>query len=162
MIVVLKPDSYDIYPLLFMRRILLLIVLIIIAFLAWYSFKEYNRTNKDLKAQTADVTINAPDLISAFEKDSSKANKTYIDKIVAVTGNVKKIDADGNPVIIFLSNENQMSSVKCSMDSTHASDYKAIKPGTTITIKGKCTGGQTDDLFGTDVTLNFCVLENNK
>jgi len=145
-----------------MRRILLIIVVIVIAFIAWYGYKEYNRTNKDLKSQTADVRVNAPELISAFEKDSSSANKSYTDKIVAVTGNVKKIDADGNPVIIFLSNENQMSSVKCSMDSTHATDYKTIKPGTTITIKGKCTGGQTDDLFGTDVTLNFCVIENNK
>ena len=141
-----------------MRKILLLLVILVIGFLAWYGLKEYNRKNKDLKSLTADIKIDAPSLIADFEKDSSSANRKYTDKIIAVTGNVKKIDADGNPVIIFLSNPNQMSSVKCSMDSTHAEDYKVIKPGSSITIKGKCTGGETSDLFGTDVTLNYGVI----
>ena len=145
-----------------MKKLILFILLLVIGFIAWYGYHEFSRRNKDLKSAQAAMIVDAPSLITAFEKDSSSANKKYTDKVIAVTGNVKKIDKDGNPVIIFLGPEGQMSSVKCSMDSTHAADYNTIKPGTNVKIKGRCTGGQTEDLFGTDVTLNYCVIEGNK
>jgi tRNA_anti-like len=138
----------------------ILIVLIVLAIGAWYAYHEYNRRNKDLKDSAADVNTNAVALIQAFQKDTAGANHQYVNKVIAVSGPVKKIDADGNPVVIFLGNKGEMSSVKCSMDSSHVTDYKAIKDGDVVTIKGKCTGGVTDDLFGTDVTLNFCVVQN--
>jgi len=142
-----------------MKKALVIIFVAIIAIAVWYGYREYTRTNKDLKAFAADIKTDAPSLIDAFQKDSSKASKTYTDKIVSVTGNVKKIDSDGNPVILFLGSQGEMSSVKCSMDSLHSADYKLVKPGTNVTVKGRCTGGESSDLFGTDVTLNFCVLE---
>jgi hypothetical protein len=48
------------------------------------------------------------------------------------------------------------------MDSTYVEEYKAIKEGDQLTIKGMCTGGRTEELFGTDVILNRCVLETKK
>ena len=140
-----------------MKKIILVVVLLALG--GWYAYYQYNRKNKDLKDESADVVINAPALIKAFQQDTSAANRQYVDKIVAVTGTVKKIDADGNPVVVFLGVPGEMSSVKCSMDSTHGEDYKAMKDGNNVTLKGKCTGGVTDDLFGTDVTLNYCVLQ---
>jgi hypothetical protein len=101
-------------------------------------------------------------LIASFEKDSSSANEQYVDKLIAVSGNVKRIDANGNPVVIALGESGQMSSVQCSMDSTYVTEYKTIKEGDHLTIKGMCTGGRTEELFGTDVILNRCVLENKK
>lgn len=145
-----------------MKRIIILVVLIVIVVAGWYGYREYNRTNADLKNKKADVTIEAPALIAAFEKDTASANKQYVDKIIAVSGHVKNIDTNGNPAVIALGDAAQMSSVQCSMDSAHAADYKAIKEGDQVTIKGKCTGGQTQDLFGTDVILSRCVMENKK
>ncbi|MGN6400166.1 MAG: OB-fold protein [Flavisolibacter sp.] len=145
-----------------MKKIILLVLVVIIAAAGFYAYREYNRTNKDLKDSKAEITTDAAALIAAFEKDSSSANKKYIDKLIAVSGSVKSIDKDGNPVVIALGQSGEMSSVQCSMDSTHATDYKAVKEGDQITIKGKCTGGQTQDLFGTDVILNRCVLEDKK
>jgi hypothetical protein len=145
-----------------MKKFILITLILAIAIAGWYAYYEYNRKNKDLKSETADISIAAPSLIAAFEKDSSAANKMYTDKILAVNGNVKKIDAEGNPVIIFLGTPGQMSSVKCSMDSLHAADYKAVKEGSSIIVKGKCSGGETTDLFGTDVTLNYCVIQDKK
>jgi len=145
-----------------MKKIILLVLVIVIAAAGLYAYKEYNRTNKDLKNSKAQITTDAPSLIAAFEKDSSSANKKYIDKLIAVSGSVKSIDRDGNPVVIALGESGQMSSVQCSMDSVYASEYKSIKEGDHLTIKGMCTGGRTEDLFGTDVILNRCVLENEK
>src|SRR5687767_2023577 len=109
-----------------MKRIILLVVVLALAFGAWYAYREYNRKNVDLKGQKADVTIDANSLIAAFEKDTAAANRQFVDKVVAVSGNVKSIDANGNPVVIALGDGAQMSSVQCSMDSTYASEYKAI------------------------------------
>ena len=145
-----------------MKKVVLLVLVIVIAAVGFYAYKEYNRTNQDLKNSKADFTLEATALIAAFEKDSSSANKQYVDKLIAVTGHVKSIDAQGNPVVIALGERGQMSSVQCSMDSTYATEYKAIKEGDQLTIKGICTGGRTEDLFGTDVILNRCVLENKK
>lgn len=142
-----------------MKRILILIVLVLVIFGIWYGVKEYNRTNTDLQSAKAAVTVKAGDLITAFEKDSAAANKQYVDKVIAVNGKVKAVNTDGNPIVISLGEEGQMSSVQCSMDSTHANEYKNIAIGGTTTIKGMCTGALTQDLFGTDVQMNRCVIQ---
>jgi hypothetical protein len=43
------------------------------------------------------------------------------------------------------------------MDSTYAKEYRQIKEGDKVFIKGMCTGGKTEELFGTDVILNRCI-----
>jgi uncharacterized protein (UPF0333 family) len=145
-----------------MKKIILLVIVFIVAAVGFYAYKEYHRTNKDLKSSTPDFTTDAASIIASFEKDTAAASKKYIDKIVAVSGNVKTIDTNGNPVVITLGESGQMSSVQCSMDSTHADEYKPIKEGDHLTLKGICTGGRTEELFGTDVILNRCVIENKK
>lgn len=142
-----------------MKRTIIFVVLVLVALAAWYGWRELTRKNKDLESEKAVATVNATDLITAFEKDSASANKLYVDKIIAVKGRVKNVNADGNPIVISLGEEGQMSSVQCSMDSTHAAEYKAIAVGTNTTIKGMCTGALTEEMFGTDVKLNRCVVE---
>jgi hypothetical protein len=144
-----------------MKKIILIVVVLVIAIGGFYAYTEYNRTNKDLKSVKADFTTDAATLIASFEKDSSSAKK-YVDRLIAVSGHVKAIDAEGNPVVIALGEPGQMSSVQCSMDSAYVSEYKTIKEGDQLTIKGMCTGGRTEELFGTDVILNRCVVENKK
>lgn len=145
-----------------MKRIIILAVFVIIAVVGLYAYSEYNRKNVDLANKKADITTNTSSLIASFEKDTASANKEYVDKIIEVSGIVKSIDTNGNPVVIALGETGQMSSVQCSMDSIHAADYSAIKERAVIIIKGKCTGGKTEDLFGTDVILNRCVIVNKK
>jgi RecJ-like exonuclease len=143
-----------------MKRALLLILVIAVAFVGWYSYKEYNRKNVDLTSVDATVQTNVASLVNAFERDSAAATRTYVDKVIAVQGNVKEIDAEGNPVVIFLGDPGSMSSVKCSMDSAHADGYKAVSKGSLVTIKGTCSGYQTEELLGTDVELTRCVIQN--
>ncbi|MBD0332649.1 MAG: hypothetical protein ICV66_08335 [Chitinophagaceae bacterium] len=144
------------------KQIVIAVVLIIVIIVAWYGYKEYNRKNVDLSTTKPDYAIDALSLIGAFEKDSAASNKKYTDKIIAVNGNIKKIDAEENPVILFLGDAGQMSSVQCSMDSSHVAEYKTLKEGTSVTIKGLCTGYEFQDLLGTDVKLTRSVIENKK
>lgn len=141
-----------------MKRNIIIVVLVIIAGLAWYGYREWNRTNKDLKGVNADHTLQATELIAAFEKDSASSNRKYLDDVLSVSGNVKSIDREGNPVVISLGEGSQMSSVQCSMDSTYAADYKEIEEGDQVSIKGLYIGYLSEELFGTDVKMNRCVI----
>ena len=144
-----------------MRKWILAILCIVIIAGGWYAYKEYNRTHADMRDEKATATVSAASLIAAFEKDSAAAGKQYTERVVAVHGIVKKIVQDQQPAVVFLGDEGQMSSVQCSMDPVQTA-YKNLSTGAVVTIKGMVTGYRSDELFGTDVILNRCVMENNK
>ena len=136
-----------------------LVVLIIIALGGWYAYKEYHRKNPDLADVSSKITVNAGTLLAAFEKDSATANKAYLGKIISVSGTVKDIEKEDGATII-LNNAGAMSSVRCSMDTTHLDEIATVKEGQGIKIKGVCTGYNADEMgLGADVILNRCVLE---
>src|SRR3712207_3766604 len=131
-----------------MKRKILIGLLIIVLVGAFIGYRKYHEKNPDLTNKKADFSLNATGLIAAFEKDTASANRQYMDKIIAVEGKVTKIDGEENPVVIFLGADGQMSSVKCSMDSSHAEKYKNTQVGAQVKLKGICPGAQTEDLFG--------------
>src|SRR5688572_29082475 len=141
-----------------MKKTVWILAGVILLAMGWYIYKEYNRSNKDLKTLSPEFTMESGEFIAAFEKDSASANRKYINKVVLVNGIVKTIDTNGNPVVIALGNPGEMSSVLCSMDSTYAAEYQNIREGEKISLKGMCIGGETQELFGTDVKLNRSVL----
>jgi hypothetical protein len=141
------------------RRIIYLTVLIIFSVTGIYMYTEYNRKNKDLLKERTAFTIDAASLISAYEQNENLFHKQYTDKIITVRGMIKKIDANENPVVIALGSSDGFSSVQCSMDSTHAQLYTTIKEGQMAALKGIVTGGRTEEMFGTDIILNRCVVE---
>ncbi len=141
-----------------MKRIIFLIVLVLITGAAWYVYKEYNRKNKNLAEVEADIKISAAALLQAFEKDSGSAYKQYLGKILAVDGTIKKIEKEDDDATIILGDARNMSSVRCSMDTTFTSKIASYKEGQSIRIRGACTGFNKDDLLGSDVILNRCVV----
>ena len=143
------------------KKVFLIIIILVVIAGVIYAFTEYNRTNKDLKNVSPDYTINMNALVGDYDKDSSAFSKKYIDKVIEVSGTVKSIDMDGSPVIISLGESGSMSSVKCSMDSSYT-NYKPVKEGNQVAIKGICFGASSDALFGTDVSLNRCILNEIK
>jgi hypothetical protein len=48
------------------------------------------------------------------------------------------------------------------MDSVYVKELVGIKEGELITVKGSCTGFTHDDLLGSDVILNRCVLDSKE
>lgn len=125
----------------------------------WWGYKEYNRKNDDLAFAKSDLQVTSADLIRSFQADEKSANQKFLDKIVSVTGKVKDIDKDEKGYYtLVLGEENTMSSVRCSMDTTHGQDITLIRTGNQITIRGACTGFNSDELLGSDVILNRGVV----
>ena len=145
------------------KRMIWTFVLIGVVLVAFYIYKEYTRTNKDLSKLKADIKITAVDLIRAFEVSDSTANKNFIDKIIDVTGNVKVLEKDDSGgYTIVLGDIASLSSVRCLVDSNHRSNASLLQQNSTITIRGMCTGFKKNELLGenlgSDIELTRCVV----
>ena len=89
-------------------------------------------------------------------------NAELLDKIIAVNGYVKEIEKnDQGYYTVVLGDTARVSSVRCSMDAKHINEITGLKKGIAVTLKGACTGFNADELLGSDVILNRCVVEEN-
>jgi hypothetical protein len=145
-----------------MKRFILILLLIIILAGSWYAYRVYTGKVKSLNEVRTEVTVNANELIAAFEKDSSAANRQYLGKVIEVTGNVKSIEKEEGAATVSLGESGSMSSVRCSMDTAYVQQVANIQEGSTITVKGACTGFISEELLGSDVILNRCVVATGK
>lgn len=145
-----------------MKRTILLIILAVVLVLGFYGYREYFRKNKYLAEVAAEETVTAVELIRAFVTDSAGANKKYLGKIVSVQGTVKSVEAEPNAATIILGEPGTTSSVRCSMDTPQIKQAATVKAGQPLTVKGALSGFNQDELLGSDVILNRCVIESNK
>jgi hypothetical protein len=141
---------------------------LIIAVGGWYAYRLYDKKTPDIVNKTPDVVVTATELLDAFNKDTAAARKKFVDKIVEVTGNVKKIDTTGS---VVLGEEGNASEVTVGLDRRHLKDYEKLKVGSTATIQGVCSGSRNDgnadptDLFaglGTTVELRSAGVKEKK
>ncbi|MEO7801248.1 MAG: hypothetical protein ABIR81_04575 [Ginsengibacter sp.] len=143
-----------------MSRLLLLFLGLVLLILGFYVFRLYTGKVPRLTEVTADVAVNATELIKLFESDSAAANKKYLGKVLSVNGNIKSIEKEAANVV--LGDKNLSTSIRCSMDSTFGNAAAALKANEQVTIKGVCTGYIPDDSglgLGADVVMNRCVIE---
>lgn len=140
-----------------MKKIIIAVVVLIVA-AAVYGYKLYKQTTPDVVNQTPDVIISANDLLNAFSKDTATARKKFLDKIIEVTGNVKRIDTTG---AVVLGGQENLSEITIGFDRRHMKDYEKLKTGSVAVLQGICSGSTSngsdpDDLLaglGTTVEL---------
>ena len=119
------------------KRVFISIIVVAIVGGAWFGYSEYKRKVKDLANVTAQFTMQANELITIFENNETAANAEYLDKIIAVKGNVKTVERDDRGYFtVVLGERGSKSSVRCSMDSLHVKDVAGVKEGGYITVKG--------------------------
>ena len=96
-----------------MKRLVLVLLLIVVVAGGWYAYKLYTGKVPSLTDVKADASINAKDLISAFEKDSAAANKAYLGKILEVTGNIKSIEKESGTISLGDTISNSSAHYRC-------------------------------------------------
>jgi hypothetical protein len=118
-----------------------------------YGWYMYNKKPADTRQLTALATINAVDLVKKYQQDEAAANKLYVDKLIIVSGRVSnaQIDADGHATVM-LDTGDPLAAVTCSFYNEEAQAVKNKLTGSTVRVKGICTG------ILTDVILNKCSL----
>ena len=142
---------------------IIIAVLLVAAAAGVYAWKEFNRKNKDLTGVNADHSVQAVAWINEFTNNDTAANTKYLGKVVAVEGMVKQIEKDEEgKYTVVLGDTAEMSSVRCSMDSTHATDATSLRKGESVKVKGIYIDFNKDDMgLGSDVKMNRCVISKN-
>lgn len=95
----------------------------------------------DISAAATELSINAGSLYAAFETDETKANGTYVGKVLEVSGQLNAIDKneDGS-YQLKLAADNPLGQVVCTLTSGNSTAVPNAKIGSTATVKGVCTG----------------------
>jgi len=124
------------------RLVLWIFVIGLIAAFAaiYYAF---NMPRRNLSKEKALYTLEAKQLISEFKKDEAIATKKYLDKAIAVKGEIKSIRTLDNHSMVF-SLEDEMEGVSCTVDSaevvSNSLKLAQFSKGSIGSFKGRCSG----------------------
>lgn len=120
-----------------------------------YGFYMYTKKPADVRTLNANYELSTAALIEDYNKDETAANLKYLDKVIAVKGNVKEIkleQATGQATVVLDSGD-PTAAVTCSFYNEELESVKKLSEGSEIVIKGKCTGKLMD------VVLNKCSIK---
>ncbi len=132
-----------------MKKYIVLIAVVITAVIAIYLYREYNRTPESAADQHA-IKISSDQLIKEFRRDDSVAHKKYVQQVIEISGTPSSVEQEAVTVLVFSDSDY---SIRCTMEK-----QMQFSPGS-ISIRGFYTGFNKDDLLGTDILLNRCILK---
>jgi hypothetical protein len=141
------------------RGKIIIIIMIIITISALIVWQYINKPNIDYSELKPDVTLSYTALLKEANTNDTATFKKYSHTLIAVTGFVKEIKNDSLGFVVQIGDTTSLSSIVCQMDNRYNKDCSTIKKGQLINLKGKITGCSNDELLGTTVEMNFCVLQ---
>src|SRR5665213_2277380 len=137
------------------KRYALLIFIIAITIAALIGYQIWNKPHENIKNAVA-VKTNAIELYNSLTNDSANSKNLFINKIVAVSGEVKQVlKNQQNQQVILLKTNISDGSVNCTMEE----NIENIKSGDRVLLKGICIGyigGDNDLQLPGDVFLIRC------
>jgi hypothetical protein len=144
------------------RNIIILVIILLVLCGIGYGVKKYFQQTDDVVSRKPDYILDVKSILAAFESDSTASNKKYMDKVVQVTGNVKRIDTSG---AVVLGEQGNPSEVVVGIDRRHMDDIKHLEVGESTTMQGILTGYRKeggDDLLsslGATVELKGAAIK---
>jgi DNA/RNA endonuclease YhcR with UshA esterase domain len=117
-------------------------------------YKIYNKPHVNVLDEKSDITITADQIINNFSSDETKANRSYLDKIIKISGVISELKVVKQKGIITLKTNHDFGSVLCHLSDKASQKINSLKEGQTVTLKGICTG------FLMDVILVKCEITN--
>ena len=117
--------------------------------LAWHYI--FRPASASVEGEKTDISLEAKDLLSAFEEDEARANAVYLDKVIAVTGPIGEIYQDEQYTTLTLKEAGDISGISCTFENSSLGDT-GFSTGEEVSVRGLCTG------YLMDVVLIKCVL----
>lgn len=103
----------------------------------WYIM---NEKFEDTATTESAYSVQAMELIDAFQSGDSAANATYSEKIVTVNGRISEVEAADTTVNIKFINEHTGSYLIFDFQATDVANAKVLQVGDSVSIKGSCSG----------------------
>ena len=129
----------------------LVVLAVIVAIVGYFGCKFYNiyTAGPENIRKAKAISVDASALLEDYNKSETDANRKYIGKILAVTGEVKEISKNQEgQTVVTLKTSDPMNTVNCTMEG----EATGFNNGKTITLKGMCTG------YMMDVYLTRCYI----
>jgi tRNA_anti-like len=127
-----------------MKKAIGLVLICIVLFASagyYYVFVYAKNHHRDVQAEKSIVVV-ADSLSAAFGSDEAKANATYLNKAIEVTGAIINIEKNqAGQTTILVGDKAAFSNVSITLATPLPSKYGV---GSTITVKGICTGALSD------------------
>jgi hypothetical protein len=127
-----------------MKKAIGLVLILIVLFASagyYYVFVYAKNHHRDVQTEKSIVVV-ADSLSAAFGEDEAKANATYLNKAIEVTGAILSIDKNqAGQTTLLVGNKAAFSNVSITLATPLPSKYGV---GSTITVKGVCTGALSD------------------
>jgi hypothetical protein len=145
------------------RKYTIGVLLLVAAVIAYWGYREYNRTRADSKKLEAKFRTDANSLLQEFISNEAAATVKYAgqDIIISVTGTLKNIErTEAGHFTFLLGDTASLSSIRCLMDTSYNKEWELFKKGDQLLVKGNFNGYKPDELgIGADVEMNFCVVD---
>ncbi len=119
-------------------------------------FFVFNKPHTDYSKAEADFELKAIVVFEEFRTNPELASGKYNGKVLSLTGELTAVEQPDSLTIAVFSYEEGMfgsEGVRFTMLPEHAGTVVAVAPGSTVTIKGLCTGYND-----TDVIMEHCSL----
>ncbi|MGE5520697.1 MAG: OB-fold protein [Candidatus Dadabacteria bacterium] len=129
------------------KKVIILVVILVILGGVGFGVYQYTKKPDDVVKRKPDFVVDVKTLLNGFESDSSASNRKYADKIIAVTGNVKRVDTSG---AVVLGEDGSASEVVAGIDKRHIEDLSSLQAGKLATLQGTFSGyrkAEGDDLL---------------
>ena len=103
------------------------------------------------------IRVSATQFYRAYDNDDEAADRVYMNKVIEVTGTVQSVDLDPEGesdtyLVLLKAGREEFETVDCEFIKNPAirAQLAALRPGTQVTIRGKCLGGNS--------TIEACIL----
>ena len=132
------------------KKILLIAIPVLLCVVGGLIYYEYNKPQPDI-AELSAQPVRAIDLYKDFISNEVTANKSYLHKVLRVSGKILEVKHNQNEQLqIILDAGDPMFGIACTIDNPR----KIVKPGDQVTIKGICTGYLNDVILIKSLLLN--------
>lgn len=137
--------------------LILVITGLVTATLVWKFY--VNKPHDDIEKATPTYFMSAEELWKQYTSNLRTSDSTYTGKVIEITGTLNRTEkTDSLVYAVFVMEIDSMfgnKSVRCEMLKKYNSGTSAIASGTSIKIKGYCTGFDQ-----TDIKFNKCSIIN--
>lgn len=132
-----------------MKAIIALAIIGIAAAVVMYFFV-YNKPHPDYENLKADFSVSAEQLYKEYSTENMITSEKYNGKTLEISGTVSSVEtSDSTATIIFVFNQGDFGDegIRVSLLNKFVSQAAALTSGTSLKIKGLCTGYNDTDVI---------------
>ncbi|MDB5228726.1 MAG: uncharacterized protein JWN78_2919 [Bacteroidota bacterium] len=142
-------------------KLILAIIIIGLSALIAYGVYFYFKPMRQVSQEQTDYKVTDKQLIEEFTASPDKAGIKYLDKIMEISGEVKKTEIQDNANnVIFDKGDAVVIVAACLPEEKNK--ITLLRSGSTISLRGICKGFiKGDDVFGTpgELKIDQCTLK---